>query len=610
MEIVIASGKGGTGKTFFATNLARVYRENLSENLTLLDCDVEEPNVHLFFPGQTLEKEKVELLAPTEIDQAKCTSCGKCVDNCAYNALALVKGKVLIFNELCHVCGACSYICPTGAILEGKREIGELFHSRGKINLHYATLTCGEGGMTPRLIKKVRAQGGAGINILDASPGTACPAVETIKNTDLCILVTDPTPFGLHDLQLAANMCRKLGKEPVVIVNRACYRDSKLVEYCRRSSLEIIGEIPDSREIARAYSNGEMIVEKNPRYFELFSQLGEKILKIAPLNRPAKKPEEETIFPQGEERAITSRVNSVPQRNNHKPAELVVISGKGGTGKTSLLAAFAALAQKTIAADCDVDASNLPLLLPPETQEWGLFSGGHFAEINQEKCQKCGACQAFCRFNSISFKENTYWIDPLECEGCGLCYLVCPHDSIELQEAINGKWFVSKIKFGKMAHAWLGLAEENSGRLVTLTRKKAARLATSDQFREVLIDGSPGTGCPVIASLTGSSYALLVTEPTLSGFHDLKRIVDLTHFFNIKAGVVINKWDINQGIAEKIEKYSLEQELDFLGKISYDDSITEAQVARQTVIEFAPYSKIAGEIKELWQKLLCILQKD
>ncbi len=610
MEIVIASGKGGTGKTIIATNLARVLQENLSENLTLIDCDVEEPNVHLFFPKQKVTKEAVKIQAPVDIDTQKCNGCGKCVEICNFNALAKVKNNVLMFRDLCHACGACSFICPTGAILEGEREIGEIFHSRGKMNLHYAALTCGEGGMSPRLIKKAREEGRDGVNILDSPPGTACPAVESVNNTDLCILVADPTPFGLHDLKLAVNMCRTLGQEPVVVVNRANYRDQELKKYCQTASLEIIGEIPDDREIARIYSRGELVVEKNPTYRKLFSELGEKIINRAKQGCPVKRPAED-IFSSANcnwEQPKTIS-NSSEKRSNNELPELVVISGKGGTGKTSLVGAFAALAEKTVVADCDVDASDLPLLLNPEVENWGLFSGGILAEIVQEHCSKCGHCQSLCRFEAISHNDSSFVIDPLACEGCGLCSLACPNDAIKLQPAINGEWYTSRIRFGKMAHARLGLAEENSGRLVSLTRKKAGSLVDSPLYREILIDGSPGTGCPVIASLTGARYALLVTEPTLSGLHDLERIIDLTCFFRIPAGVVVNKWDINQGIARKIEKYSLEREIDFLGKLPYDEKITLAQINKQTIIEYSPNCTLAGEIKKLWEKILALLEK-
>ncbi len=610
MEIVIASGKGGTGKTFVATNLARVLQDTLGENLTLIDCDVEEPNVHIFFPKQKVTKGNVTIKSPVDIDTQKCNGCGKCVEVCNFNALAKVKNTILMFRELCHACGACSFICPMEAIIEGERQIGDIFHSSGEINLHYATLTCGEGGMTPRLIKKVREEAGPGVNILDAPPGTACPAVESVTNTDFCILVADPTPFGLHDLKLAVNMCRALGQEPVVVVNRANYRNQELKKYCQTTSLEIIGEIPDSREIARIYSRGELVVEKNPNYRKLFSELGEKITCLAKQRRAIKKPPED-FFPAANgnlKKPITSSNNSEKGKNNNLP-ELVVISGKGGTGKTSLVGAFAALAGKTVVADCDVDASDLPLLLNPEIEDRGLFSGGFLAEIFQENCEKCGLCQSLCRFEAISHNDSTFVIDPLGCEGCGLCGLACPNNAIKLQTAINGEWYTSRIRFGKMAHARLGLAEENSGRLVSLTRKKAVSLVDSPLYREILIDGSPGTGCPVIASLTGSRYAILVTEPTLSGLHDLERIIDLTRFFQIPTGVVVNKWDINQGIAQKIEKYSLEQGIDFLGKFPYDEKITLAQFNKQTIIEYAPDCTLSLEIEKLWEKILGLLEK-
>ncbi|MFH2034268.1 MAG: ATP-binding protein [Candidatus Margulisiibacteriota bacterium] len=285
-KIAISSGKGGTGKTLVSTNAAAVLADQ-GKKVTFLDCDVEEPNGHLFLKPQIEKEEDIMLFSPIGIDEEKCTRCGKCADACAYNAIVVAGDKVLFFPELCHVCGACEIVCPTNAIITGNKKIGTIKHgkSRGLIDFHYALLKTAEGGMSPRLIEKVKACSGKGINIYDSPPGTACPVVATVKDVDLCVLVTDPTPFGVNDLKLAVDMCRKIGQEPVVLVNRAEYLDDELKNYCRQAGLEIIAEIPDDREIAEVYSRGDLVIDKLPRYSELLNNLTERMLEWAKKNK-------------------------------------------------------------------------------------------------------------------------------------------------------------------------------------------------------------------------------------------------------------------------------------------------------------------------------------
>ena len=221
IEIAISSGKGGTGKTFIATNLARVLSKKYNK-ICYLDCDVEEPNGHLFLKPVINKEKDVVLIAPVEVDKEKCISCGKCVEACKYNAIAMVNKQILIFKELCHVCGGCKIVCPKDAIIEKERKIGVMKQGlSGNIEVYYALLDTAEGGMSPRLVKEVKKSSGEGINILDSSPGTSCPVVETVKDVNLCILVTDPTPFGVNDLKLSVDMAREVGQEPVIVVNRA-----------------------------------------------------------------------------------------------------------------------------------------------------------------------------------------------------------------------------------------------------------------------------------------------------------------------------------------------------------------------------------------------------
>ncbi|MBN1797642.1 MAG: P-loop NTPase [Spirochaetales bacterium] len=605
LNIAISSGKGGTGKTFVSTNIARVL-EKMGKPVRYLDCDVEEPNGHLFLKPVIKTSEAVTILSPMGVDQDTCTACGKCVEVCKYNALALIKNNLLFFKNLCHICGACTLVCPVNAIMEKQRKIGELFHgTSGAIDFYYALLETGEGGMSPRLIKKVKEYSGSGINIFDSPPGTSCPVVETVQNTDLCVLVTDPTPFGINDLKLAVAMCRELGKEPVIVVNRAEYRDNELKNYCRDEKLEIIGEIPDKRKIAECYSVGDLAADKFPEYLKLFKRIAANILRYAKLKREAvKKPVKPAIKQMGTQKIEGALSRNSIQDTNSK--ELVVVSGKGGTGKTSLVAGFCALEKNIAISDCDVDAADLHLVLKPEKLDQGSFSGGEIAEIAEDKCTGCGLCMRACRFNAVNKISGNgkiiYRIDDLSCEGCGVCGIVCRDNAVSFKTAINGEWYVSKTRFGPMSHAKLGIAEENSGKLVSLIRNKKNELAAAHGLKQSIIDGSPGTGCPVIASITGTDYALVVTEPTVSGIHDLKRILDVIRFFKIKAGVIVNKYDLNPDKSKEIREITERSAAVFLGEIPYDNAVTEAQMRGVSVIEYedSPLTKI---IAGIWEKV-------
>ena len=601
--IAISSGKGGTGKTFVATNIAYLLAQKGKE-VRYLDCDVEEPNGHLFLKPQIDEEEEVTILSPVGVDEEKCIHCGECAEACHYNAIAVIKDKVLIFKELCHACGACQVVCPTDALIEKNRKIGVLRHGiSGSISFHYALLETAEGGMSPRLVKKVKTHIGEGINILDSSPGTSCPVVETVKDVDLCVLVTDPTPFGINDLKLAVDMSREVGQEPVIVVNRAEYRNDDLKEYLRSEKLEVVGEIPDDRRIAEIYSRGDLVVEKLPPYRELFENVASQIMEASTKKNVVKKTKKKE---EKKGKATKKQADQSEPPAAQKPKELVVISGKGGTGKTSLVASFAALAKKIVISDCDVDAADLHLILKPQIKERGDFSGGVVAEINQQKCTACGKCHQECRF--LAIKEETtpnktyFSIDHLACEGCGVCYLVCEDKAVEIEDAVNGEWFISETRYGPMSHAKLGIAEENSGRLVTLVRNKQNQLAQEAGMNEAIIDGSPGTGCPVIASLSGSTYALVVTEPTVSGIHDLDRILKVTEHFRILSGIVVNKYDINLEMTEKIKLLIRDYNAEFIGTIPYGKEMTDAQMEGLSVVEFTQ-SSVTEAIEDIWKRV-------
>lgn len=287
--------------------------------------------------------------------------------------------------------------------------------------------------------------------------------------------------------------------------------------------------------------------------------------------------------------------------------EIVVISGKGGTGKTSVVAALASLLENKVLADCDVDAADLHMVLNPTILEKHDFGSGKNAYIDQEKCLKCGKCQEFCRFDAINKTGHTetkqLTVDKIACEGCGVCAHFCPNGAISLEDNLSGQWYISDTKYGPMVHAKLGIAEENSGKLVTLVRSKAKTIATRKKSDYILIDGSPGIGCPVIASITGANLVFVITEPTLSGLHDLNRVISLAQHFNTPTAVGINKADINQEMTDKILNYCKDKKIPVLAVIPYDNSITKAQIQGKSIIEFAPESSTAEIFREMKDKL-------
>jgi len=272
MRIAIASGKGGTGKTTVATNLAYVASRN-GQNVAYIDCDVEEPNGHIFLKPEITHSKPVGTLIP-RVDEEKCTLCGRCGDICQYSAIVCLGKNVLVFPELCHACGACSLVCPEDAITEVPRDMGQLESGRaGTIQFVHGALNIGE-AMSPPVIKAVkRAAPAADLVIIDAPPGTSCPVIESVRGCDFVLLVTEPTPFGLNDLKLAVEMVRALNQTFAVVVNRVGIGDRAVQEYCEREGVNLLAEIQDDRRIAEAYSRGELICEVLPDYQSLFVQL-------------------------------------------------------------------------------------------------------------------------------------------------------------------------------------------------------------------------------------------------------------------------------------------------------------------------------------------------
>ena len=652
MIITVASGKGGTGKTTFAVNLAYVLAAR-GENVRLLDCDVEEPNDHLFVKPDFSAESEVTVLKPVW-DEKKCTGCGKCADACNYNAIAVVKGpstplragKVLIFNELCHSCGACTYVCPENALHEEQVCIGKVQAAPGNLSallppspgygvasrtgkpffFAHGLLNIGE-ALAPNVVHAVKAHiDPQAINILDASPGTACPVVKALDGADVAVLVTEPTPFGLNDLKLAAAMTLEMGIPTAVVVNRSDGEDGIIADWLKNIGIPIAGRIPFERKYAETYSSGNILVEWH-------KELNANLLGIY----------EELRALQGTTVAAVPELGSIGATMVDAPPlapgkatdyrEVTVISGKGGTGKTTVTASFAVLARSAdfplredatagqagqaenlVLADNDVDAADLHLLLTPLVREAHPFVGGVKATIDASKCIGCGRCAEACHFDSLRFDGpandivgKTWRIDPFACEGCGLCPRVCPVEAIRTEEAVTGDWYVSRTEYGPMVHARLGVAEENSGRLVTQVRNRASELATVLRAELILGDGPPGTGCPVIASVSGSDLVLIVTEPTVSGVHDMERVLDLAAHFGVPALVIMNKADLNTEQAARIDDIAKQRGSRVIARIPFDRAVNDALMAGRTVIHHGE-SAAAEAIKDAWGEVQSALR--
>lgn len=279
--------------------------------------------------------------------------------------------------------------------------------------------------------------------------------------------------------------------------------------------------------------------------------------------------------------------------------EIAIISGKGGTGKTTIAAAFAAISQNLVTADCDVDAPDLHILLQPETKKAEEFQSSKVASINPEACTECGLCVEKCRFEAIHPPK----VNAIACEGCGVCAYVCPERAVEMIPRTSGYLYESMTRFGPMSHAKLLPGEGNSGKLVTEVRKQAQELASNNGQAITLIDGSPGIGCPVIATVSGIKLGVIVTEPTMSGIHDMERVMKLLERFRVHTMVLVNKSDLNLENTQRIEQICVENGVDFLGTIPFDSVMTESMVAAKTLPEFVPNHKITHLLESKWNKI-------
>lgn len=617
MIITLASGKGGTGKTTFAVNLAYALA-NRGERVRLLDCDVEEPNDHLFVKPDFSEESTVTVLRPVW-DESRCTGCGKCSETCNYNAIAVVKGNVLIFNELCHSCGACVFVCPEGAMREESAVIGKVQvqpntlcssgqRSSGRVPFFFAhgLLNISE-SLAPKVVQAVKVHiDRKAINIIDASPGTACPVVKALEGSDVAVLLTEPTPFGLNDLKLTVAMTLKMKIPTAIVINRSNGRDRIISDWADVVGIPIVGRIPFERKYAETYSSGDVLVEWHAELRANLLEIYENLCEQEGATLPEVPALDSMMARQGDA-PEPSRGNATDYR------EVTIISGKGGTGKTTLTASFAVLSSNQVIADNDVDAADLHLLLKPRVHEAHRFVGGVKAIVDSGKCIGCGKCADLCRFDALRLDgpanevvAKTWQVDPFACEGCGLCSRVCPMEAIHSEEAVTGDWYVSYTECGPMVHARLGLAEENSGRLVTQVRNRASEFASEFRAERVLGDGPPGTGCPVIASISGADLVVIVTEPTVSGVHDLERVLALVDHFGVPALTIVNKADLNTEQAARINDIADRNKAPVIARIPFDRAVNDALMAGRNVIQCGE-SAAAEEIRKAWQEILVAL---
>ena len=284
--------------------------------------------------------------------------------------------------------------------------------------------------------------------------------------------------------------------------------------------------------------------------------------------------------------------------------EIIIISGKGGTGKTSITASLAYLsANNAVIADCDVDAADMHLLMQPDLAYTEDFFSGQLAEIDPGKCTGCGICAEKCRFNAIEPGDGLFRIIPLNCEGCGYCARVCPEEAIKMIDQKAGQYFISGSKFNNtLVHARLGIGAENSGKLVAKVKKEARRIALETGAEFIIVDGSPGIGCPVVSSLSGAHFVVLVTEPTVSGLHDLKRVYELVKRFNLRAGCIINKYDLNLEIAAEIINFLESESVEHISNIPYSEEFTAAMIRGMTIVEESN-TNLKHLLENSWEKI-------
>ncbi len=600
MKIAICSGKGGTGKTTVSLSLAWALgqSEYFRKPVCLLDCDVEEPNCHLFLhcdydDPETVSADKPEFIAD------KCIGCGRCANKCRYNAIAMVKGTPLVFNDMCHSCGVCAAVCPHQAIKMQQLPIGEILRATENryFRFAYGRLKIGESQSPMVITRLIKSAPDSALVILDGPPGTACSAVKTIGTADRVILVTEPTPFGAHDLSLALNLCNELEKPAGIVINRSDENDTIIEKLAEHHAVPIIGRIPYSREYARTCCEGKILSAEFPTLRPLFIDCYTRFIDTAKV--PVRfNPDLTSNLEYGQSPATVEQ-----KQGNYQ--EITILSGKGGTGKTTVTGAFAALAESRVFADCDVDAANLSLLLRGRNLYRSSISLGSQATINPLKCTKCGKCYEECRFEAIQVDPHNggYRVHESHCEGCGLCIEICPAKAISEKRCETGKLMMSEGLGSTLIHADLNTAAENSGKLVSMVRDLAFAVVEQQNKEWLICDGPPGTACPAIAAVTGSDRVILITEPSVAALHDLERVIKLVRHFGLIPEIIINKADINAPGTRRIHDLATAGGYKVIGEIPFDDAVKQSIKAGIPIVEYDRNSPASQSLVNIWKKI-------
>jgi len=611
-RLVIASGKGGTGKTTLAVAMAVALTRARMGQVALADFDVEQPNCAVHLPVLADEGQAIAAVVPMPVfGGVGCDFCGDCAAVCHFGALAVSRatGKVIHHEHLCHGCGACWLACRSGAVGRGERAIGNVRRGTAEaypeLAMVWGQLTTGEPLAVPVIQATAAAADelGAALTIIDAPPGTACALVETLRHAHAALMVTEPTPFGAHDLSRALGVAAIYGLPSYIVLNRDGIGDAGPIEQLSREyGAPILLRLPFARRTAALLAQGHTLLDVAPELEERLVEIWSTCLagsgpsRAHVTARPPERPREMAVVAPAEHELSGAR-----------PCEVVVLSGKGGTGKTTVTAALAVLLHDTLGSlatcDCDVDAANLALLLAPCHTHSETFSGGKVAEVDAGLCISCAKCVAECRFGAVSGAPAM--VDAMSCEGCGVCTLVCPVGAVTLRAQDTGTICTSGTAVGTMIHAELGLGQGNSGRLVAEVRERARQAATQADASIILSDGPPGLGCPVISALSGADYALLVTEPSPSALHDLRRTIELCGQLGVRCGVVVNKADLVPDAAEVVESLIRQMGCDALGRVPFDGVAASAAAAAVPLVErlWGPTPAVAA-LRELAERLL------